>query len=268
MQLERHIGWQEIDLVQRYYNRQAASADLFQYLLDGLDLAMDVGMRGIADVDQQIGLGDLLQRSAESGDQDRGEPLHKADGIGEQDFLSARQPYAPRRGIERREQPVLRLAVQTVGEPVEQRRLASIGVADQRYDGRTSVRASIAVALALLAHQFQILLQMIPLPTQHAAVDLDLLLTFAALLRAAALPREVRPLPRNAGQIVLDLGQFHLQATFAGTRALAEDDQGLLLICRIEMAHDVASSLQSTAPDHLLEMTHRMDLFQKLNLLV
>src|SRR5450755_1518247 len=225
MQLQRHIVWHEVDLVQRYYHGQATRADLFQYLLNGLDLAMDVGMRGIDDVDQQIGLGDLLQRGAEGGDQDRGEPLDKADGIGEQDFLPTPQPYSSRRGIERREQFILRLHMRTAGEPVEQRRLARVGIADQRYDRRTSMRAPIAVALALLADQFQIFLQVIPLPTQHTAVDLDLLLTFAALLRAAALARKVRPLPRDAGQVVLDLGQFHLQAPLAGTCTLAEDDQ-------------------------------------------
>ena len=48
------------------------------------------------------------------------------------------------------------------------------------------------------------------LAAQEAAVNFDLFFTLAALLHAALLAREVRPLASQARQIVVDLRQFDL----------------------------------------------------------
>ena len=48
------------------------------------------------------------------------------------------------------------------------------------------------------------------LAAQQTAVNFDLLFTFAALLHAAFLAREVRPLASQAWQIILNLSQFNL----------------------------------------------------------
>ena len=57
-------------------------------------------------------------------------------------------------------------------------------------------------------HLFQLFFECILLTTQQAAVDLELLLALATLLH-----------------VVLDLRQFHLQASLARVRTLAEDNQ-------------------------------------------
>ena len=79
--------------------------------------------------------------------------------------------------------------------------------------------------LAMRAYMLQLLLQRALLAAQQAAVNLDLLLTFTALLHTAFLPRQVRPLPGQAWQIILDLPQFNLQAPLFGMGTLAKDDE-------------------------------------------
>jgi hypothetical protein len=74
-------------------------------------------------------------------------------------------------------------------------------------------------------HLFRLFFECILLTTQQAAVDLELLLALATLLHAALLTGKVRPLACQARQVVLDLRQFHLQASLARVRTLAEDNQ-------------------------------------------
>ncbi len=57
----------------------------------------------------------------------------KPDGVGEQHFPAPRQLHAPRGRVERGEQLVGRIDV-GAAERVQQRRLAGVGVADQRHD--------------------------------------------------------------------------------------------------------------------------------------
>jgi hypothetical protein len=63
------------------------------------------------------------------------------------------------------------------------------------------------------------------LPAQQAPVNFDLLFTLTALLDAALLSRKVRPLTSESRQVIFDLRQFDLQASFTRTSALAKDDE-------------------------------------------
>ena len=71
----------------------------------------------------------------------------------------------------------------------------------------------------------KIFLQLIFLTSQQAAVYLDLLFAFTTLLHAAFLAREVRPLPGQSRQVILDLSQFNLQTALFRMGTLAKDDE-------------------------------------------
>jgi len=61
-----------------------------------------------------------------------------------------------------------------------------------------------------------------------AAIDFELGLTWSARADAAGLPREVAPHAGEAGEEVLELGEFDLQATFAGARPARENIENQL----------------------------------------
>src|SRR5258708_23602253 len=79
--------------------------------------------------------------------------------------------------------------------------------------------------MSMRAYMFQLFLELIFLTPKQTAVNLDLLLTFTTLLYATFLTRQVRPLPGQARQIILDLGQLNLQASFSCAGTLTKNDQ-------------------------------------------
>src|SRR3989304_2967496 len=77
--------------------------------------------------------------------------------------------------------------------------------------------------LALASHDLDALLQLADLVTDDAPVGFELRLAGAPGPDAAAGAREVRPQPRQAGQLVLELGQLDLEAPLVGLSVLGED---------------------------------------------
>src|SRR5260370_10019210 len=74
-------------------------------------------------------------------------------------------------------------------------------------------------------HLFQLFFECILLATKQAAVNLDLLFALSTLLHAALLTGKMCPLACQARQVVLDLRQLDLQASFSRRRTLAEDNE-------------------------------------------
>ena len=107
-----------------------AGADLLEHLLDVLALGVAVGMGDVADVDDEVGRDHFLQRRPEGGDELGRKLRDEADRVGQDRLVEAGQRDLAHRRVESREQQVLGHHV-GVGEPVEQGRLAGIGVADQ-----------------------------------------------------------------------------------------------------------------------------------------
>ena len=87
-------------------------------------------MGHVAHVQHQIRGAHLFQRGAEGGDQVGRQIGHEADGVGQDRLLSGRQVEHAHGRVERREQLVAG-ADRGAGQPVEQGRLAGVGVADQ-----------------------------------------------------------------------------------------------------------------------------------------
>ena len=108
-------------------------AELAENLHHVLRLLLRFRRGDVADMQDEVGLEHLLERGAESRDQHRRQVGDEADRVGEDHLLAVRQPHAAERRVERREEHVLREDV-GAGQPVEQRRLAGVRVADQRHD--------------------------------------------------------------------------------------------------------------------------------------
>ena len=79
---------------------------------------------------QELGVDDLLERRPERLDELVGKPPNEADRVGTEDLLTAGEAQPSGRRIERREQPVFDQNL-SPGEPIQQGRLARVGVPDQ-----------------------------------------------------------------------------------------------------------------------------------------
>ena len=111
-----------------------------------------------------------------------------------------------------------------VGEPVEQRRLAGVGVAD---DGDVGECATALRALRWVSRWrrdvAQLGLELVDAPHDAAAIDLELGLARATGADAAGLLAEARALAAQAGQPVAQLGQLDLGLALVAVGVLGED---------------------------------------------
>ena len=108
-------------------------------------------------------------------------------------------------------------------EPVEERRLAGVGVADQRHGGHERLVAPLAQLSAPPAHLLDVVADHLDARADPAAVHLELGLARTPGADAAAEPRERAAGADQARQQVLELRQLDLQLAFARARAPGED---------------------------------------------
>ena len=75
---------------------------------------------------------DFLERRAKRRDERVRQPIDESNGIRDEQLAPIRQPHLPHERIERDEERVRRDRL-IAGQRVEQRRLAGVGVADERH---------------------------------------------------------------------------------------------------------------------------------------
>ena len=195
--------------------------------------------RHVDHVQQQVGGFELFERGAKRRDQVGRQLGDEADGVGQQRFLAARQHDPPRERIERGKQLVLGQRA-SLSQPIEQRALARVGVADQRDDRHAGPLARRALAGAVDADAFDLFLERADAGADQASVDLDLgLARSTAHADTADLTFEVGPGARQTRQQVFQPRQVDLHAAFVGARALGEDVQDQQRA--IDDAHDPGS---------------------------
>ena len=209
-----------IDLVEDQVDRFVAGTDLLQGLLDHGDLVLELRVRDVHHMHQQVCLADLVERRFERLDELRRELADETDGVGQQEREVVEDNLA-HRGVERREELVLgeNLALR---DKVHERRFSHVRISDERHtDHRTTVRALYGhLAVDLL----EVLLEFGNAVADDASVGLDFALArTAAGSRTAALPLEVGPQTRQAGQHVLVVGQLHLRLGIGRLRPRHED---------------------------------------------
>ena len=211
-----------IDLVVDAEPRHLVRLDLGQHALDRFDVPLAIGIGGVDDVQQQIGLHDFLERGAERGDQAVRQAIDEADRVRQQDLRPAGQPHLAQQRIERDEQRV-RDERFLPRQAVEERRLAGVGVADQR-DGRQQAFAAAVAQLRAAGLDVGDLLADDAEPVADVpAIDFELGFTGAPGADAAAEPRQPVARADEPGHQVLELRELDLELALARARPARED---------------------------------------------
>ena len=129
-------------LLKTRMRRDLVEVELGEHLVRGLDVLVLRVVARVDDVEEQIGVGRLLERRAERGEEILRQIADEADGVGDDDLAIAVPGPADlevaRARVERGEELVLGEDLRA-GERVEQRALAGVRVADDRDVG-TPVR--------------------------------------------------------------------------------------------------------------------------------
>src|SRR5688572_3152273 len=235
--LDRRLQRSEVDLVPHQQLGHVAGADLGEHLVDFHGLRLACRRRSVDHVQQQVGVHGLLERGAERRYQPMRQVAHESDGVGQHHVARVGlrlvrthfgQPYAPRGRIQGGEQLVGGVGV-GVRKRIEQRRLAGVGIADDRDRKHIAPDARAALHGALLLQLIQLSLQDLDSCCDVAPIELQLLLArTAGLAQAAALALEVAPAAHQPCRKMLQARELHLQLALAGLRALREDLQDQL----------------------------------------
>jgi len=98
---------EEVRLVEDDELAGVARADVADHVAHRLQLRRGVGVRAVDDVEDDVGLADLLERRAERLDELMRQVAHEADRVGQRVGAAVRRLGAADRGIQRREQGVL-----------------------------------------------------------------------------------------------------------------------------------------------------------------
>ena len=217
---------EQVELVPRLDPRnREIDANVAQHRFDVVSLRDRVGMRDVADVDQQIGRDHLLERRFERRDQLRRQFGHEADRVGQDRLVDAWERNLAERRVQRGEEQILRHDV-SPSHPVEKRRLSGIGIADQRNHRPRRTLATVAVQAAGTGDLFELLLEPRHTVTDQAAIGLDLRFARAAQkAEATALTFQVSPAPHQPPRLIIQMRELDLQPPLRRRGTLPEDFQ-------------------------------------------
>ena len=172
-----------------------------------------------------MGVGNLGERRFERLHEGVRQLAYEANRVGDGGRLAARQHKDPRRGVKRGEELVLHIHA-GVGQSVEQRRLAGVGVARQSNAKDIGRGAFLALHVAVGSNVGKLATQHGDAVANETTVDLELAFALAkARANAAARPvlGKVRPHAAQTRVKVLQLGHLHLQLALMGLGMQAED---------------------------------------------
>ena len=138
-----------------------------------------------------------------------GKLADQADRIGQQNALACRQFELARGGVQRGKQLVLGKDAR-IGQPIEQSRLARVGIADDGDLGKSALITGGTHGATSAIERFQLLLQRTDAALNVAAVAFQLRFAGAARTDAAAQARHLRALTDQTGRGIAQLCQLDL----------------------------------------------------------
>ena len=179
-------------------------------------------MPDLGNVQQKVGIGELLERGAEGRDECCRKLVHESDRVRDQDRDAPGKTGPSCRRIERRERLIGDQHIR-LGERVHERGLARVRIADKRREEEAFGRARSAGSFALPRDLRETLFQVLdPLPND---LPVALELRFARTTRAdaAAETGHLFSATGEAGQAVLELRELDLDPALTGSRVPRED---------------------------------------------
>ena len=153
-------------------------------------------------MDQVVAAAGDLQRALERLDQAVWQVADEADRVGDEHRLAARQRKPRVVGSSVANKPVLDQHAR-VGEVVQQRRLAGVGVPDDRDRGEAAAAAALALQVASRGEVLQLGFELADAPHDAPTIDLELRLTGTEPSnrhRHAAATACVRPSPQRGSR--------------------------------------------------------------------
>ena len=222
-----------VGLVEHQKPVYPARTDLYEHLVDRRDRTERVRSGTIDDMDQQVGVADHVERGLERRHQLMGQLLDEADRVGRIHRFSSRQRQAAGRGVESREQAVLDQHV-GAGDPVQQRRLAGVGVADERHRPVPGPTPGLGLSRPVCLDPAQVGLELVDPSQELAATHLELGLPGAAGADPAGLLGVAAREASQPRQPVAELSQFDLRPALGRAGILGEhveDDRGAVERC-------------------------------------
>ena len=168
-----------VDLVECRHHWFVVGAQLLQHVDHRLHLLGCIWMRDVDDVHEHRRLVDLFKCGAERGDEQGGQVVDEADGIGEKHLPAAGNRAATSGGIECGEEFVFG-HYRRSGQRVEQGALAGVRVPDEGDDRNRHVPSAVTVLLAMGVDVGQLALDLDDPFAELAAVAFELGLTGTA----------------------------------------------------------------------------------------
>ena len=214
---------EEIRLVEGHKARLVPGAELIEDGLDGGPVFLEVTVGGIDDFHQNVCAIHFVEGRPEGLHELVWQLVDEANGIGHDRRLAVAELDLAAGRIERREEFVLRLGDLAADERVEQGGLAGVGITDDPDGGPQPTIAAARRRFALLPDLSHAFLHLGDARPHDAPVRFELRFARAACADPATRPAQVGPQLGQARQLVLELRELHLEATFVGGRVEGED---------------------------------------------
>src|SRR5207249_4074815 len=207
------IGSQAIAFVEDHIPWNLFQVKLGQNHLDRLDLSLDISGACVHEMQQHIGIPELLQCGPERPNEGLRQISKEAHGIRDDNFLVTGKPESAAGRVECFEGTVLNRHM-TLGERVQQSGFPCVGVADDGDDGDPMAKAASTALVSMTRKSSQLSFEMSNPVADPASIRLQLGLSRASSSDPTTQSRQCRASSRQPRQQIPELGQLNLDFPF------------------------------------------------------
>ena len=217
-----------VDLVEDGQGLLVIGAEVGEHLHRGAVEFEHAGMRGIEQVDKEVGHDGLLKRGIEGLHQLVGKLPDESNRVCQQEGLLVREIDFTRRRVECCEEGILDQDIRP-SEAAKKRGFSGIGVADDGDIRNWCTLAVFTLVGAVAAYLHEVAFQAIHLASDLSFILLELALTLALGANSSTLFAKVAPGPGEPRQRIRHTGKVHLDLRLACLSPRAEDIENDLL---------------------------------------